>query len=85
MDDLPHGAASLKELLRMSWRSLIIRAVAESHEFFSPGFLEEAESCSPFRFDFLRARSDRLASREGLYTALFEALLESRPKCVPTN
>jgi hypothetical protein len=76
LDKLPHGAPALKNLLKMSWRSLIIRAVADSHQFFSARFLSEAEKCSPFRFDFLRKRSARLAGREGLYTALFESLLE---------
>ncbi len=75
METLPQGSTTLKELLKMSWRSLIIRAVADSHEFFSPGFLKEAERQSPFRFHFLRARSTRLASRHGLYTKLFTALL----------
>jgi hypothetical protein len=75
MDELPHGSASFKELLKMSWRSLIIRAVADSHEFFSPRFLREAEQHSPFRFEFLRARSERLASQEGLYTGLFNKFM----------
>ena len=79
MEGLPYGTATLKQLLRMSWRSLVIRAVADSHEFFSSGFLREAEQCSPFRYDFLRARSDRLASRHGLYANLFEAFLEAEP------
>jgi len=78
MDHLPNGTRMLKELLKMSWRSLIIRAVADSYEFFSTGFLEEAERCSPFRFEFLRARQDRLASRQGLYPMLFNAFLEAR-------
>ncbi len=78
MEELPNGSASLKELLKMSWRSLIIRAVADSHEFFSATFLREAERCSPFRFEFLRARQDRLASRQGLYATLFDAFLELR-------
>ena len=76
MDCLSHGTAMLKDLLRMSWRSLIIGAVANSHEYFSPGFLNEAERSSPFRFDFLRARRERLASRQGLYATLFDAFLE---------
>ena len=76
MDRLPNGPEMLKELLRMSWRSLIIGAVAHSHEFFSQDFLEEAERCSPFRFEFLRARQERLTSRQGLYAILFEAFLE---------
>ncbi|MGO8718241.1 MAG: hypothetical protein ACLQMO_03350 [Acidobacteriaceae bacterium] len=77
MDDLPHGTAMLRELLRMSWRSLIIGAIAESHEFFSPEFVDEAERCSPFRYGFLRARNKRLASRQGLYATLFDAFLEA--------
>jgi hypothetical protein len=76
MDRLPHGSDMLKGLLRMSWRSLILMAVAESHQFFAPGFLREAERHSPFRFAFLRARRDRLAGRQGLYATLFEAFLE---------
>jgi hypothetical protein len=76
MDELPHGTTSLKKLLKMSWRSLIIRAIADSHDFFSKSFLHEAEQCSPFRFAFLRERKNRLASRKGLYATLFEVLLE---------
>jgi hypothetical protein len=78
MDRLPNGTELLKDLLRMSWRSLIIRAVADSHEFFSSGFLAEAERSSPFRFEFLRARNERLTSRQGLYAMLFDAFLEAR-------
>jgi hypothetical protein len=78
MDGLPNGGETLKTLLKMSWRSLIIAAIAHSHEFFSAGFLAEAERCSPFRFEFLRARHERLVSRQGLYTMLFDAFLEAR-------
>jgi hypothetical protein len=78
MDKLPHGTAVLKDLLRMSWRSLIIEAVADSHEFFSLAFLKECERCSPFRFEFLRARRQRLTGRQGLYEILFDAFLEAR-------
>jgi hypothetical protein len=84
MECLPHGTASLKGLLKMSWQSLIIRAVADSHEFFSSSFVREAECRSPFRFRFLRARNERLASRQGLYHKLFDALLgdrEGRGEC----
>jgi hypothetical protein len=77
MDELPNGNEMLRELLRMSWRSLIIGAIAESHEFFTPGFLEEAKCCSPFRYEFLRARNKRIASRRGLYATLFDAFLEA--------
>jgi hypothetical protein len=78
MDDLSNGTGMLKKLLRMSWRSLIVGAVANSHEYFSPGFLDEAERWSPFRFEFLRTRNERLTRRQGLYAMLFEAFLEAR-------
>ena len=77
MDDLPNGTETLKKLLRMSWRSLIIGAVANSHEVFSSGFLDEAERWSPFRFEFLRTRNMRLTSRQGLYAVLFDAFLDA--------
>ncbi len=78
MERLPYASVMMKELLRMSWRSLIIRAVADSHEFFSSDFVNEAEHCSPFRFDFLRARQERLTRRRGLYASLFDVFLEAR-------
>lgn len=77
MNDLPNGSRVFKELLRMSWRSLILGAIADSYAFFSPQFLAEAERCSPFRFAFLRARRKRLTSRQGLYACLFDAFLEA--------
>jgi hypothetical protein len=88
MDELPGGTAVFKELLTMSWRSLIIAAVADSRDFFSPAFLREAEQFSPFGFDFLRARKERLASRQGLHAKLFGALLEydqDRDDCSPVT
>jgi hypothetical protein len=78
MEHLPHGTAMLKNLLKMSWRSLILRAVADSHEFFSPAFLKDAERRSPFRFEFLRARQKDLTGRGGLYAVLFDAFLGTR-------
>lgn len=77
MDALAEGTPSFKELLTMSWRSLIVGAVADSHEYFSPEFLRDIERLSPFRFDFLRTRKNRLAGKQGLYAKLFGALLES--------
>lgn len=77
MDKLPNGSRTLKDLLRMSWRSLIVGAVANSSELFSSEFLDEAERLSPFRFGFLRRRHKRLASWQGLYATLFEAMLEA--------
>jgi hypothetical protein len=77
IDRLPNGPAMLKNLLRMSWRSLILMAVAGAQEFFTPAFLDELEPSSSFRFDFLRARNKRLAGRQGLYAVLFDALVEA--------
>ena len=76
MESLPNGTRSLKDLMRMSWQSLIVGAVAESHQLFTPAFLDEAERSSPFRFDFLRKRRARFTSRQGLFASLFDAFLE---------
>jgi hypothetical protein len=77
IDGLANGSPSLKDLLRMSWRSLILMAVADSHEFFSPAFLAQIEPCSSFRFEFLRARSNKLTGRQALFNTLFDAFLEA--------
>lgn len=77
MDRLPHGEAMLKELLRMSWRSLILMAVANAGQFFSKGFLAELEPCSGFRFKFLRDRNRNVAGRESFYGVLFDAFVEA--------
>ena len=76
MEQLPGGSPMLKNLLRMSWRSLILMDVAASHQHFSPQFLAEAEPFSPFRFAFLRERRQRLTGRRGLYSMLFDALVD---------
>jgi hypothetical protein len=77
LDALPHGDVALKRLLRMSWRSLILMAVARSYRFFTPEFLAEVEPESPFRFGFLRARNKKLSGRRGMYGVLFESFLQS--------
>lgn len=76
MHALPHGTATHKALLAMSWRSLILMAVAQAHEFFTPSFLAELEPRSPFGFSFLRSRREKLEGRSGLFTWLFELLLK---------
>ena len=78
-DTEAHGDTEvLKKLMRMSWRSLIVGAVANAHQYFSPAFVVEAERSSPFRFQFLRSRHARLTSKQGLYTSLFDTFYESR-------
>lgn len=76
MDSLPNASPILKNLMKMSWRSLIVSAVAESHQLFTTAFLDEAERISPFRFDFLRKRHARFTSRQGFFAPLFDAFLE---------
>jgi hypothetical protein len=77
IDQLPHGDPALKRLLRTSWRSLILMAVARSHGFFSNAFLRELEASSPFRFGFQRTRHKRLSGNRGLYKVLFASFLQS--------
>jgi hypothetical protein len=52
MDDLPNGDRKFKEFMKMSWRSLIVGAIADSHEFFSQEFLADAERYSRFASNF---------------------------------
>jgi hypothetical protein len=61
----------------MSWRSLIVEAVADSREFFTRRFLNDLEPTSPFRLRFLRRRHQRLTRRRGMYESLFDVLIES--------
>lgn len=77
MDDLPHATPTLRSLLRISWRSLIVEAVADAREYFTRPFLCELECTSPFRLKFLRARHQKLAGRKGMFRSLFDALVEA--------
>lgn len=75
MDALPHGDTLHKDLLRMSWRSLILMAVAEAPQYFTAPFLAALETRSPFRFAFLRGRRKKLDGNSGIFQRLFEILL----------
>ncbi|MFZ1084912.1 MAG: hypothetical protein WAN35_08105 [Terracidiphilus sp.] len=79
MEKLEHGSAALKELMRASWRLLILMAAADAQPFFSREFLAELEPHSGFRFGFQRKRKEKLAGREALYAPLFDAFLEDAP------
>lgn len=85
MNRLANGPQRLKDLLRISWRSLILGAIADAHQFFTPAFVCEYEQLSPFRFDFLRERRTRLACRQGLCSQLFDLFVEptERPAEAP--
>lgn len=80
MDDRPASTATLRALLKVSWRSLIVEAMADQGEFFSAQFLSEVELTSPFRLKFLHTRHQRLTKRKGMYASLFDALLETQDK-----
>ena len=77
MDALPHGSRTHKDLLRTSWRSLVLMAVAQAHEYFSPALLASLEPGSPFRFVFLRAHRKKLDGKSGLFQRLFQILLSN--------
>jgi hypothetical protein len=64
-----------KDLLRMSWRSLILMTIGDAHTRFSPQFLARMEPYSPFRFAFLRRRREKLAGDHGVFERIFELVL----------
>jgi len=76
IDGFSSGSAAFKELLRASWRSIIVSAIGNTQEFYSPAFLAALEPFSPFRFAFLRERNQYLAGRQGLFAAVFSAFVE---------
>ncbi len=84
MDRLPHQPSSngqedwsgpLKDLIRASSRSVVIRSAGELDEFYSPECLEVLERYSPCRFAFLRERRKQMAQRRAATAMLFEAFL----------
>jgi hypothetical protein len=79
MESMPYGTPGLKSLLRMSWHSLILMAVADVQSFCSPQWLADLEPCSSFRFGFLHTRNESLSGRQGLYDVLFDAFIEAGP------
>jgi hypothetical protein len=79
MEELENGSPALKELMRASWRLLILMAAADAQPFFSREFLAELEPCSGFRFGFLRKRREKMAGRDALYAPLFDDFLEDTP------
>ena len=64
INDLP--TTDVQELLRISWRSLIIGAVSSSHKFFSPAFSSKRNAARPFVLLF-SAPGTTVTGRKGLY------------------
>ncbi len=79
MDPMATGPPSMKSLCRMSWRPLILMAVADVQAFCSPQLLADLEPYSSFRFKFLRARNENLTGRQALHSVLFDAFVEAGP------
>jgi hypothetical protein len=84
MDRLPHGPVAggvedwtgpLKDLIRTSSRTVVIRSAGELEEFYSPDCLSTLERYSPCRFAFLRERRKQMAGRRAATGRLFEAFL----------
>ena len=75
LDALPHSDPFYRDLLRMSWRSLALMAVAQYPAFFTAEFAASLEAHSPFRFAFLRERRARLAGQSGLFDRLFQIVV----------
>jgi hypothetical protein len=76
MDEFAQGSPVLKNLLRTSWRSLIVAAIANAREFYTPAFVRELESTAQFSFSFLAKRHKHVRRRNGLYADVFEIMSE---------
>ena len=66
---------ALRQLIQRSSLSIIIRSAGEAGEFYTPAYLNQLESHSPFRFAFLNERRAQFAKRSGLLARLFESFL----------
>jgi hypothetical protein len=69
------GSGVLKELIRRSSRSFLIRCVGEAREFYTKEYVARLEARSPFRFSFLEQRRRHFARRQAALVRLFEAFL----------
>ncbi len=75
VDTFSNSPKALRELLKSSSRSLLVRSAGNAGRFYSPAYLRQLERHSPFRFDFLEQRQERVAQRTRALAVLFEALL----------
>ena len=73
------GAAGrpLKELIQRSSTSILVRAAGDAATLYTPGYIAELETRTPFRFSFLRQQDRRFAKSRGLFGQLFEAFLQA--------
>jgi hypothetical protein len=75
MEALTGAPEALKDLLRRSSISLVVRAAGALREHYSDTWINEIETYSPFRFAFLSSRKEKLARHKGRLAGLFEAFL----------
>jgi hypothetical protein len=75
MEALTGAPEALKDLLRRSSISLVVRAAGALREHYSEAWINEVETYSPFRFAFLSSRKEKLARHKGRLAGLFEAFL----------
>lgn len=69
------GSGTLKELMRRSSRSFLLRGACQAGEFYTSNYMVRLEACSPYRFSFLNRCREQLSRREAAFTRLFEAFL----------
>ena len=76
MDQMPTRCQALKQMIQKSYTSLLIWSAGECGELYTPDYLAELETHSPFRFASVAARRKQLAKWTGPLTRLFEAFLQ---------
>jgi hypothetical protein len=77
IEDLPkHDCSALKELIRDSSLSLLIRSAGDAGELYSRSYLDALETHSPFRFSYLNGRRRQLTPSSSVLARLFEAFLD---------
>jgi hypothetical protein len=77
MDSLAASdSPALKELVRKSASSLLIRSAGGAGDLHTAEYVAELETHSPFRFAFLARQQEQIMRRRGAVSRLFEAFLE---------
>jgi len=75
LEALETAPAALKELIKQSSYSLLIRAAGAARESYSRPYIAKLETYSPFRFSFVDSRRDLLAKRQDLIERLGQVFL----------
>jgi len=75
MENLHAAPEPLKELIRRSSVSLIVRAAGALRDCYSEPYIADLETYSPFRFEFMANRREKMARHKGRLGMLFEAFL----------